>query len=238
MAHDRELWRWAPPGVTLYFTRTARVENGPADATVGTIESISKVRAVEDSVRCLLDTEAAAYAYACTSCSFVRGHVGERKLVEGMRDAGAPAAVTTSGALVEALRSLGVTRVAAATPYNDPLTALFASFLAEAGMTLAASTNLGLSSGIKNVSPETTMDLIRRADRPDAEAVCVSCTNLATYDVIAPLEQELGKPVVTANQATMWAAARLAGRHATGDGQWLLRATGGQHGNLAVDRRQ
>jgi hypothetical protein len=30
------------------------------------------------------------------------------------------------------------------------------------------------------------------------------CTNLATYDLITPLERELGKPVLTANQATMW----------------------------------
>ena len=45
-------------------------------------------------------------AYACTSGSFVAGRAGERALVSSMLDAGAAAAVTTSGALVEAL-SLG-----------------------------------------------------------------------------------------------------------------------------------
>ena len=43
------------------------------------------------------------------------------------------------------------------------------------------------------------------------EAVFVSCTNLPTYDVIAPLEAELGMPVLTANQVTMWAALRRVG---------------------------
>lgn len=227
MALDGELWRWAPSGLTLYFTRTARVPDDPEDATVRTIENISTTGAVEDAVGRLLATEAEVYVYACTSCTFVRGHAGEQRLVAAMTAAGAPAAVSTSGALVDAVRALGATRVAAATPYDDALTARFASFLGEAGMTLVASTNLGLTRGIKTVPYETTKDLIRRADHPDAEVVCVSCTNLATYDVIEPLERELGKPVVTANQATMWAAAQQLGRRPAGAGQRLPEATTG-----------
>jgi maleate isomerase len=69
-----------------------------------------------------------------------------------------------------------------------------------------------------------TARLIREADSPDAEAVFVSCTNLPTYDLIAPLERELGKPVLTANQVTMWSALRLAGATAVGPGQRLLAA--------------
>ena len=56
----------------------------------------------------------------------------------------------------------------------------------------------------------------------EADAIVVSCTNLPTYDVIAPLERELGKPIVTANQATMWSALRAIGKHAIGQGQALL----------------
>jgi maleate isomerase len=50
----------------------------------------------------------------------------------------------------------------------------------------------------------------------------VSGTNIATYDVIAPLEAELRKPVVTANQVTMWALLGAIGRQAVGPHQWLL----------------
>ncbi len=56
----------------------------------------------------------------------------------------------------------------------------------------------------------------------DAEAVFVSCTNLPTHDVITVLEADRGKPVLTANQVTIWAAIRLAGRAAVGDGQRLM----------------
>ena len=39
-----------------------------------------------------------------------------------------------------------------------------------------------------------------------------------------PLERELGKPVLTANQVTLWSALRLSGATAVGPGQRLLAA--------------
>jgi maleate isomerase len=45
---------------------------------------------------------------------------------------------------------------------------------------------------------------------------------LPTYDVIVELERELDKPVLTANQVTMWSALRVLGRKAVGAGQQLL----------------
>jgi maleate isomerase len=73
---------------------------------------------------------------------------------------------------------------------------------------------------------DETVRLVREADCSDAEAVFVSCTNLATYDVIAPLEAELGKPVLTANQVTMWAMLEAIGRRAVGPRQWLINGPG------------
>ena len=48
-------------------------------------------------------------------------------------------------------------------------------------------------------------------DRSDAQALVISCTDFATLPLIAELEQEIGKPVVTSNQATFWATLRAAG---------------------------
>ncbi|MHA6804452.1 maleate cis-trans isomerase family protein [Salinifilum ghardaiensis] len=219
MALDRELWRWVPEDVTLHLTRTRRHES---DVGAEMIAAISDSELVAGAVRDLATTEAAVHAYACTSGSFIRGTPGERALAEAMRAAGAPAAVTTSGAAVSALKHLGVTRVAAATPYDDELTDLLGSYLLGSDLDLVGCTNLGLRSHIWRVPHETTADLVRRTDRPEADGIFVSCTNLPTYDVIAALEDELGKPVVTANQATMWASLRAVGRPAVGPGQRLL----------------
>lgn len=219
MALDRELWRWAPDDVSLFFTRTPR---GQTAVTAAMVARISESDLVADATSNLVSTESSVYAYACTSGSFIRGLSGQRALVDAMTAAGAPAAVTTSGALLQALEHLGITRVAIATPYDEEITALLGAFLLEAGVEPVGSSHLGLRADIWRVPYDTTAALVRAADRPEAQAVCVSCTNLPTYDLIAPLEAELGKPVVTANQVTMWASLRVLGRPAVGPGQRLL----------------
>jgi maleate isomerase len=137
--------------------------------------------------------------------------------------------------LLSALTHLGVRRVATATPYDDHVADRWTSFLDEAGIEVATSAHLGLTSEIRSVPYEATMQLVRDADSPDAEAIVVACTNLATYDVIAPLEAELGKPVVTANQATMWTLLEAIGRRAVGPHQWLI--TGPTVGSPGQRRR-
>lgn len=161
-------------------------------------------------------------AYGCTSGSFISGLAGEQALVAAMLEAGAPAAVTTSGALLQALDLLGIDRVSIATPYSAAITAGLRDFLIAAGREVVGVSDLGLTRSIWTVPQQTTADLIRAADAPTAQAIVVSCTNLATYELIAPLEAELGKPIVSANQATMWAALRMAGLAAVGPGQRLL----------------
>lgn len=219
MALDRELWRWVPDDVTLYFTRTP---HDPREVTVDMVAEISEASVVAASTRDLATTPSQVCAYACTSGSFVRGLAGERELAEAMESAGAPQAVTTSGALLAALEHLGIHRIAVATPYDASLTERLVDFLAEAGHELARGAHLGLTSDIWKVPYETTAELVRRADTPAAEAVFIACTNLPTYDLIAQLEADLGKPVISANQATVWACLQATGHAAVGPGQALL----------------
>jgi maleate isomerase len=162
-------------------------------------------------------------AYACTSGSFVAGRAGERALVSCMVESGAEAAVTTSGALVEALSQLGVTRLGVATPYDAAVTARLHDFLEESGVRTTGSAHLGLTERIWTVPYAVTAALVRDVAAAGCDAVFVSCTNLPTYDIIAPLEAELGIPVLTANQVTMWAGLRRVDLAAVGPGQSLLR---------------
>jgi maleate isomerase len=218
-ALDRELWRWAPENVTLHLTRT------PYAALPVTVEQAVLVGETSVVTQCatdLLTVQPDVVAYACTSGSFVAGRAGELALVNAILEAGVPSAVTTSGALLEALTHVGARRIAIATPYDQPITALLEAFLGEAGVEVVRAGFLGLTGRIWTVPYATTANLIREASDVDCEAVFVSCTNLPTYDLIAPLEEELGVPVLTANQVTLWAALRRAGVDATGPGQRLL----------------
>ncbi|TCO52012.1 maleate isomerase [Kribbella antiqua] len=218
-ALDRELWRWVPDDVTLHLTRTPYA---PLAATLEMAVHISDPALIAQAAVDVLPVAPLAVAYACTSGSFVGGLSGEAALVDAMVAAGAPAAVTTSGALLLALRHLGISRIATVTPYTDDLTAGLSTFLGEADVEVVATAGLGLIAQIWTVPYEATVELVRTVDNPNADAIFISCTNLPTYDVIAHLEATIGKPVLTANQVTMWSALALAGRKAIGQGQRLL----------------
>jgi len=219
MALDREMWRWVPDGVSLMFTRTPFAA---MPVTLDMAEVVGDEDAVEQCTRDLVTAVPAAFAYACTSGSFVHGTAGEKRLVETMSTVGQAAAVTSAGAMLAALEHLGVRRIATATPYDARVTERLTVYLEEAGFDVVSSAHLGLIGQIWTVPYEETLQLVREADCDEADAVFVSCTNLATYDVIAPLEAELGKPVITANQVTMWAMLDAIGRRAVGPRQWLL----------------
>jgi maleate isomerase len=221
MALDHELWRWMPEGVNLVFTRTPYYDQ-PVGLDMA--EEISDHGEIQDAVRSLVAIRPAVVTYACTSGSFVHGVEGARKLSAAMVQAGAPAAVTTSEGLLMALDALGVSNVAVATPYLAELTDRLAIFLEQGGKSVVSHEGLGLDRDIWTVPYATTCELIRQADRADAEAVFVSCTNLPTYDLIAHMERELGKPVITANQVTAWSGLQLMGREAVGADQLLLQA--------------
>lgn len=207
-ALDAECWRWTPPGVSLYVTRTPRQD---AEVTVTLAERVSEHAVVADGVRNLLAAAPASVAYACTSGSFIHGLSGELRLHDVMREAGAPATVTTSGAMLEAFQTLGARRVAIATPYDEMITAGLSNFLEQAGHEVVSSAYLGLTADIAKVGPGAVRYLAHAVEQPDVDAYFFSCTNLRTFDVIRKLETELDRPVLSANQVTVWSALRAGG---------------------------
>lgn len=222
-ALDRELWRWVPDHVTLQLTRTP---HAPLPVSLEQATVVGDPDIIAQCTQDLIAVRPDVVAYACTSGSFIRRRAGERALVASMETAGAPQAVTTSGALVAALQHLDVTRVAVATPYDELISQGLSSFLEESGVVVTRMQQLGLEGRIWTVPYAETVALVRRTVTPDCQAVFISCTNLATFDLIAPLEAELGVPVLTANQVTLWAALRAVGVAAQGPGQALLAEDG------------
>ena len=218
-ALDREMWRWVPAQVSLHLTRTPY-----QDIPVGVAQAMA-MGDRETVARCtkdLLVVEPAAVAYGCTSGSFIRGLAGEAALIAAMVEAGAPTAVTTSGAIIAAAHALGLKKVAVVTPYDEAVGAKLRAYLNEAGLEVTAHNDMGLTGRIWTVPYEITAAVARRTAQGGGDAVFLSCTNLRTYDLIASLEQELDIPVLTANQVTIWAVLAAAGVAAVGPGQSLL----------------
>ena len=217
MALDAEMWRWAPDGVSLLFTRTQHAET-PAAAGTADVDEAAFWQCIFD----LRTAAPAAYAYARPSSAFPRSPEEEKRLVEAMRSASGAEAVTDTGAMLSALMHLGVRRVAIATPHDPEVTDNLVAFLGKADVDVVSRAHLTITRDIWAVPYEKTLQLVHDANSDEAEAVFVPGSNLATYDVIAHLEAELRKPVLTANQVTMWAMLGAMGRPVVGPHQWLI----------------
>jgi maleate isomerase len=208
-ALDREFWQYAPDEVDLYLGRTAHIAGPLGVPLIMAVSESDRILPVVGDMVTALDPD--VVVYACTSGSFLRGIPGTEVLRQQMEDLGCRAAGSTSEFLLDALGALEVNRVAVATPYDDEMTGKLIEFLEAAGFTVVSVRNLGMTGDPKTVSPDEVLELALAADDPEADVLFLSCTNLHTFDLVTDLEKRLGKPVLTANQVTMWGALRRVG---------------------------
>jgi maleate cis-trans isomerase len=152
--------------------------------------------------------------WACTSGGFVHGWEGAKEQVRTLaRLAGMPAS-STSFAFVNAAREIGVRRVAVGATYPEDVAALFAEFLRAGGLEVTGMRSSGVvtAAEVGTWGEEDVLTLARAADVQDAEAVLLPDTALHTAAHVPLLEKSLSKPVLTANQVTVWEGLRLADR--------------------------
>jgi maleate cis-trans isomerase len=168
-----------------------------------------------------------AAVWACTSGSFVFGWDGATAQVDGVRAAADVPASSTSFAFVNAARHLGLRRVAVAATYPQDVADRFAAFLATADIDVVSLSCKGIitAAEVGKLGREDVLEFVAANDHADAEAVLVPDTALHTVAWLEDLEQRLGKPVLTANQVSVWEGLRLVGDTAPRPGLGALFAT-------------
>jgi maleate cis-trans isomerase len=151
--------------------------------------------------------------WACTSGSFLWGLEGTHRQAAFLTAALGVPASTTSLAIVNALHELDINKVAVASPYPEEITDHFVGFLKSAHLAVVSQTSLcGQSAAeIGRIDTADTIKLVGKTELTDAEGIIIPDTALHTVDVIDRLEDTYGRPVITANQATVWYALRLSG---------------------------
>lgn len=150
--------------------------------------------------------------YGCTSATLTHGMAFDRDLAARIKAQSGALTVTAAGALVQALQSLGVSRIGFATPYVATINDMAIGFLADAGIEVVARSEVAETldnTGQGALDPEAVFALGRKADHPGAEAIVLSCTDMRAVECIARLEVAVGKPVVTSNQAMVFQARQL-----------------------------
>lgn len=202
---EGEYFQYTPDGVSVHPSRML-LEDGVADAE--TLERMS-----EDTERCaelLATTGVDVIAYSCTIGSMIKGVGFETEIERRIEEiAGAPA-VATAASIKRAFDALELESLAVTTPYIDSLNSHEREFLEESGYNVVGINGLGCATDeeICAQHPETAYQNARQSDHDDADCIFISCTGYRTFEIIDQLEKDLGKPVVTSNQATLWDALR------------------------------
>jgi maleate isomerase len=197
--------QYAPPGTGIYVTRlrmTGQWRKPPSELK----------RSVTEAAEALSDTKPDMIVFHCTANSMENGLVHEAALVETIQSASGCPTITTAQAIREAFAQCGIKKLVLISPYVKQTNEHEVQYLSEAGFTVVHELGLGLESdGYSAVTPQEWITIVKENTRPDADGYFLSCTNTRMIEAIEDLERDLGKPVVSSNQATLWACLRRLG---------------------------
>jgi arylmalonate decarboxylase len=205
---EPEFYRVVPKGVSVHTSRMLLL--GKA-----TEESYLKMELdTERAAQELATAEVDVVTWACTSGGVL---LQPRKIEEKIRQIAGCPAISTLTSAIAALKALGAKRIALGTPYVSFINESEIKSLVDAGFKVVSMYGLELGEnqeerrGIARIPPQSLHRFARHIDRPDADAIFISCTNVAGIEEIAQIEAECGKPVITSNLVTIWHALRTVG---------------------------
>jgi len=198
--------RYAPSDVGIYVTRLRMT--GQWHKPLAELQD-----AIGDAARTLSDTKPDIIVFHCTASSMEDGLAGEERVTEWIRQATGCATITTGQAVTAALHTLAARKVVLISPYVEATNRLELNYMKEAGFEVLHELGLGLPGGDAYiaVTPDQWLQIVVDNIRPEAEGYFLSCTNTRTIEIVDTAEKRLGRPIVTSNQATLWACLRRMG---------------------------
>jgi maleate cis-trans isomerase len=193
---EEQFHRHAPPSLGIHMMR-ARIA-GKWAAPVAQLENeISHV--TEVLAECAPDL----MVYNCTASSMKEGPEGERRILDIMEKAAGIPSISTSAAVSDAFRTMGIKSVVVLTPYPNNDDILF--YLDKIGVKVINNVALNLNTARYGaVTPQEWTELAAKHDSKDADAIFFSCAATTQIDAVEPTEKSLDKPVVNSNQAVLW----------------------------------
>jgi maleate isomerase/arylmalonate decarboxylase len=196
-----------PPGVSLHFARLGGYDRDeiPDEKQMAALGATG----LDEPLRLISGVNPDVVLYGCTSATLTHGLAFDRSLAERIKKLTGAKTVTAAGALLTALEALDVRRIGFASPYVGAINRQAIAFFAEARIETRVCADVGRELGNYGqgaLTPEEVFDLGRQADHPEVQAIVLSCTDMRSVEAIEPLEEALGKPVISSNQAMLFAA--------------------------------
>lgn len=210
IAIEPEFRLMTPEGVSCHYHRF-NFTGGNGNEEV--MERLRKAADyIADASELITHARPAVVVMTGTGVSFIGGYGYDQMLIKKMKERnGNLPTTTTSTSVIEALKKLGIKKVSMAMPYIEAVSRTAVKFVEDNGIKVLNAKWLNKAGfDIAEVSKETLYNLAREVDEPESEALFISCVGLHTIEIIERLENDLQKPVITSNQATMWNVLRLA----------------------------
>jgi maleate isomerase len=216
---EAEFGAMAPDGISIHAARIpfgAYKPGGTMDRTIGAdpVRAFADPPLLDDAAELLASAPLHAIAYCFTSSSYVRGAADDAKLKERLekRTRGIPVVITCAAA-VTALVALGVTRVALISPpwFSAEMDQQGGRYFQSQGFEVVHTGPAGLPSDQQAIQPSELYEWVRTQTPKSAEAVFIGGNGFRAIGVIEALEENLGRPILTANQVAFWQALALLG---------------------------
>jgi maleate isomerase len=224
---EPEFYMMTPEGVTIHFARLQgfQAASTPGAAAGMEARTLAYLDELPGPARALGSVNPSVVILAHTASSYATGFANEPQLIDRLASLTGTPAITAAHAVFAALQHLGVKKLALGTPYPEIISAKGRAYWEAAGFDVVGYRRLADVRDIYAENEERAYQLACQANTPDADAVLVSGTGLPTVRILETLEQDLNKPVLSSNQASLWRALRLAGvRQAVAGFGSLLRA--------------
>jgi maleate isomerase len=199
---EYECWRMAPPGASIHASRIPHTDD--SEATL-----LHMVEKAPGAAEVLAHAKVNAICFGCTGGSFVKPGY-DQEIIDAIVDATKVPTTTTSTAIIDALKALGVRNVAIASPYPEWLNDRLAKFLEGSGFRVVSKKGLNVECPAF-LPPDHAYHVACDANCTEADVILIPCTNFRSLEVIEKLEMDLGKPVISSNTASMWKLLQLAG---------------------------
>jgi maleate isomerase len=210
VACEAEFVKFVPDGFALHFNRVSR-----PDTKIERNSLLAMEATVERAARDLADLRPAAILYCCTSATFLAGGGQDEDAANKILKGSGVRGITTSSAVISALRALNLKRVFMVSPYMDDIVAGAISFLRYYDVEVPNNFSFKHRDSLENWqrSPEDLMEVVIRHKHllTDVDGVFLACTNLRSMEAISDIEKAVGKPVVSSNSASLWRGLHAAG---------------------------
>lgn len=197
---EGQLRAFAPPALAIHVTRM-RMAKDRSRSIPEQIDTILRAaELVADARVDLIVLQASAFAME-------KGPAVEAEVVQAIEKATGIPALTSTQAMVQAVKTLGLKRLICVSPSSQEMNEKEKGYLKALGFEVLHAVGLNVESGAGlTMTPADWLDVVRANARVAADGYFLSGSNTTIIEAIGLIEEQTGKPVVSSTQATLWAS--------------------------------